>query len=533
MKSTEGAAPAAIAPTIALDIQEIEVTHNVRRNFDKDRLEELAENIKAVGVLQPILVRANGEKYQLIAGERRLRAAKLAGLQQIPARILEADDKTAAEIQAFENLHREDLGPIEEAQAFKTLLDQGGYDVKSLADRVDKSEAYVYRSIALLDLPEGVVSRIEDGTLTPAHGHQILRLPKDKWKDAMAYALSSHYSGDVQERPSAKALREHVDAQLGTDLKRAAFPKDKDYAGEVACQRCTFNSGNQGMLFDGAKGGRCMKRTCFDKKTEQAYQDLAAEGQKVFPGLKYGGTVAQHYNIARKAEDRAGIALLSDADAKQKKIQALAKEKPGKFEIVVVIGSSYSWSQTNKLAPRWALACLDPSLVGGIMPRSHPSRRGSSSSGGGEKRMSKEDQAREEWMHNRAAELLTEDVLAKVQKVDARHLRRIVLGVGDMTYGTHGAEEAIDKHFRLYGKGLVCHPDHLKHLSAHELGVLSWVKAIDWDDESPFEEAGLNIAKLRREAETQAGDEWDKAHPKKEAPNGKTGQKKTGKKAAA
>ena len=116
-----------------VSLNQIEVGSNFRRSADPLKLKELAENIKKVGVLEPVLVRRNGsEKLLLIAGSRRLEASKMAGLEVIPVRILEVGEKEALEIQAFENLHREDMSPMDEARAFKTLLDMGGYVASSV-----------------------------------------------------------------------------------------------------------------------------------------------------------------------------------------------------------------------------------------------------------------------------------------------------------------------------------------------------------------------------------------------------------------
>ena len=146
-----------------------------RKYFDKEALEELAESIKENGLLQPILVREYGEgRYQIIAGERRFRASKIAGLEEIPAIILDRDDKKAAEIALIENIQRENLNPIEEAMAFKALADEYGLTQEELAERVGKSRSAIANSTRLLDLPEEVLEMVANGDISAGHGRTLL-----------------------------------------------------------------------------------------------------------------------------------------------------------------------------------------------------------------------------------------------------------------------------------------------------------------------------------------------------------------------
>ncbi|MBQ8688945.1 MAG: ParB/RepB/Spo0J family partition protein [Clostridia bacterium] len=146
-----------------------------RKNFNKAALEELAKSIEANGVLQPILVREYGKgRYQIIAGERRFRACKIAGVTEIPAIILDMDDKKVAEISLIENIQREDLNPIEEAMAFRALAEVYGLTQEEISERVGKSRAAVTNSLRLLDLPEPVLDMIAAGRITAGHGRTLL-----------------------------------------------------------------------------------------------------------------------------------------------------------------------------------------------------------------------------------------------------------------------------------------------------------------------------------------------------------------------
>lgn len=146
-----------------------------RKYFDKDALEELASSIKENGLLQPILVREYGEgRYQIIAGERRFRASKLAELDEIPAIILDRDDLKVAEISLIENIQRENLNPIEEAMAFKALSDEYGLTQEELAEKVGKSRSAIANATRLLDLPEDILEMVANGDISAGHGRTLL-----------------------------------------------------------------------------------------------------------------------------------------------------------------------------------------------------------------------------------------------------------------------------------------------------------------------------------------------------------------------
>lgn len=148
-----------------------------RKNFDKNALEELADSIAQNGLLQPILVREYGlGRYQIIAGERRFRASKIAGLTEIPAIILDKDDRKVAEIALIENIQREDLNPIEEAAAFKSLSDEYGLTQEELSVKVGKSRSAIANATRLLDLPQEVLALVASGELSAGHGRTLLGL---------------------------------------------------------------------------------------------------------------------------------------------------------------------------------------------------------------------------------------------------------------------------------------------------------------------------------------------------------------------
>lgn len=145
-----------------------------RKNFDEDALQELSESIKQFGLLQPILVQDRKDHYEIIAGERRWRAAKLAGLKEIPVIIRDYTDQEIVEISLIENIQREDLNPIEEAQAYKRLLTEFNLKQDEVAERVSKSRAAVTNSIRLLKLSEEVQQMVIDDMISTGHARTLL-----------------------------------------------------------------------------------------------------------------------------------------------------------------------------------------------------------------------------------------------------------------------------------------------------------------------------------------------------------------------
>ena len=146
-----------------------------RKYFDKEALEELAASIAEHGLLQPILVREYGEgRYQIIAGERRFRASKLAGLTEIPALVVEKDDATAAQLALIENIQREDLNPLEEAMAYKALAEEYHMTQEELSQKIGKSRSAIANTIRLLDLPDEILTLVASGELSAGHARTLL-----------------------------------------------------------------------------------------------------------------------------------------------------------------------------------------------------------------------------------------------------------------------------------------------------------------------------------------------------------------------
>ncbi len=271
---------------------------NPRKLFDKIKLAELADSIKTHGVLQPILVRQlDGTKdhqiVELVCGERRYRAAKMAGLTDIPTIVKELTDAQALEIQIIENLQREDLHPIEEAEGYERMLAGFGKEpvaltVAAVAAQVGKSPAYVLARLKLCQLTEPNRKLFFDGKLTAQTALMIARIPKE----LQGSAAKDITHGGGEPMSTNEAFR-HVHRVYMLELKRAPFPTaDATLVPAAgACGPCPKRTGNQKELFGDVKSGEtCTDPTCYSaKRTAHAERLLAAakeKGQTVFTGDK-------------------------------------------------------------------------------------------------------------------------------------------------------------------------------------------------------------------------------------------------------
>ena len=220
-----------------------------RSVFDEDALGELAESIRRYGVIQPITARAlSGGYYQIIAGERRWRAARRAGLDEIPVRVIEADDRRAAELALVENLQREDLNPIEEARGYRALIDDYGLTQEEAAQSVGRSRPAVANALRLLSLSPSVLSLVETGALSAGHARALLPIAEEGRQLASANeVVKKALSVRETERLAARVLKEAQPAR--------ASVREIDYAAEVA-RRLTGALGRRVRLLDGRKRGR-------------------------------------------------------------------------------------------------------------------------------------------------------------------------------------------------------------------------------------------------------------------------------------
>ena len=209
---------------VSLPISQVEPGLNQpRKRFDPESLTDLAESIRIHGIIQPLTVRrlATGY-YQIIAGERRWRAAKQAGLDEVPAVIVEADDRKVMELALIENLQREDLNPAEAARGFQVLMDEYGLTQEQVAQRMGKSRPAIANTLRLLALPEDLLAFVEEGALSAGHARTILGLPTPDLQRQAAQHVMEHGLSVRQTEQLVKAMlrqqeQEEEKEQAGKD----------------------------------------------------------------------------------------------------------------------------------------------------------------------------------------------------------------------------------------------------------------------------------------------------------------------------
>jgi ParB family chromosome partitioning protein len=187
-----------------------------RTRWDDEEIKSLAASIREVGILQPIVVRKSGERYELVAGERRLRAAKVAGLATVPVVLRDTGDSDLLREALIENIHREDLGPIELAEAFRQLLEELGLKQEELAERVGVSRSHIANTIRLLQLT--------DGKIQAGHARALLSLGDAEAVDALALRVAAE---DLSVRETEELVRRYVDPPQVKAGKEPAEPKNQ------------------------------------------------------------------------------------------------------------------------------------------------------------------------------------------------------------------------------------------------------------------------------------------------------------------
>ncbi len=212
---------------VKLAIHEIEPNRDQpRKNFNEKALNELAKSIEKNGIIQPLLVRPMSDgSYQLVAGERRWRAAHMAGLHEVPVTIREMTDEEASVFALIENLQREDLNPVEEAEGLKSLIETYGFTQEEAADRVGKSRVAVTNTLRLLKLPQSVLTLLGDGKITAGHSRALLGLDDEK---EMLCIADSAITNELSVRQVEKMVKYAAQGEKATPKKRDK-KRDKYY----------------------------------------------------------------------------------------------------------------------------------------------------------------------------------------------------------------------------------------------------------------------------------------------------------------
>lgn len=273
---------------------------NPRRYFSATAMEELTASIKSKGILQPILVRPNADGYQIVAGARRFRAAGEANLDTIPAVVRELDDCAALEAAVIENLQREDVHPLEEAEGFELLLKQSSYKAEELGEKIGKSRAYIYARLKLLDLCTDAREAFYERKLDASTALLVARIPGKVLQKRAVKELLNGFNG---EPLSYRTAREQLRRNFMLRLDDAAFKLDDAelIAAAGSCTDCPKRTGNDRILFDDVDDlNVCTDPKCFDDKRVEHYLKLkenamrngiriitGVESKKIMPYNKY------------------------------------------------------------------------------------------------------------------------------------------------------------------------------------------------------------------------------------------------------
>lgn len=235
-------------------------TFNPRKHFDEDGINELADSIRQQGVLQPINVRPipDTDRYEIVFGERRYRAALVAGLEEIPAIISSYSDEEAEEIAITENLQRKDVTPMEEAEAYQRLMDSGRHDVQSLALLFGKSESYIRSRLKFTTLVPEIAELMADDTISIAVANEICRYSEDIQREVYEKHLKNEYGYNSWRGKKAADVANAIQRDYTSDLEHYDFDKS-------VCALCPQNT-NHLLLFSDGGCGKCTNRCCLAEK---------------------------------------------------------------------------------------------------------------------------------------------------------------------------------------------------------------------------------------------------------------------------
>jgi ParB/RepB/Spo0J family partition protein len=265
-----------------VDLKDIKPSqYNARKTFDDVKLKELSASIKEKGVIEPIIVRPANGKYEVVCGERRFRASRMAGLSNIPAVIKELDEKQALEYQIIENLHREDVHPLEEAEGYEVLMKKHGYKtVDDIAAKVGKSRAYIYGRMKLCDLIQENRKLFYEGKLNPSVALLVARIPAHLQKEA---GKKVSQGGIDNEPMSYRRAQEFITKEFMLVLKAALFDTDDALLIESSgsCTMCQKRTGNQKELFpDVSSADVCTDPVCFKAKKDAGVKRALAKAKE-------------------------------------------------------------------------------------------------------------------------------------------------------------------------------------------------------------------------------------------------------------
>ena len=215
-----------------------------RKMFDKDSLDELTKSVKQYGVLQPIIVKKIGNRYEIVAGERRWRAAQAAGLSEVPVVVRDYDDQKAKEIAIIENIQRTDLNPIEEALAYKSLIEEYNLTQEELSDKVSKNRSTITNSLRLLKLSKNIQQYMIEGQISSGHARALLSLEDEGKRELLALDIMKRSLSVRDTEKAAKALSK----KKNVELSALTEPSKEDTVRDLSLFYKEYEDSIQGVL---------------------------------------------------------------------------------------------------------------------------------------------------------------------------------------------------------------------------------------------------------------------------------------------
>lgn len=342
---------------------------NPRKAFDEVKLAELTASVRVKGVLEPILVRPVGKRYEVAAGARRFRAAVAAELAQVPAMVREMTDTELLEVALLENVVRADISALEEGDTYAQLVKEHGYSVEHLVEKTGKSRTVVFQRMKLAELAGPIRARLEAGHLQASVAELLARLPTQPMREAALKALQdkAHWRGKDGEDLSGipfKEAREILDAEFRLVLKAATFDvKDAELVATAgACTACPKRTAADKELFPGIKEDHCLDSACWKSKEKASFAALKAEAKSAGKDLVKVGDLYDRYDSSKLAGsvrskfDKPGAEVTGDKTWKQ----LLGAEVP---TVTVMDGKGKTLNLVDKTKALSLLEQKDPKLA--------------------------------------------------------------------------------------------------------------------------------------------------------------------------
>lgn len=297
----------------AIDLETIAPSKtNPRKHFDEAELQELAQSIRDKGVIQPIVIRpteklVNKINWEIVAGERRWRASKIAGLATIPAIARDLDDKAVLEIQVIENLQRSDIHPLEEANGYRELLDKHGYTIERIAEKVGKSQSYIYQRLKLSELIPAAQKLFLNGDINAGHAILIARLSREEQKEVLEPDNGLIWSEDWIDGnatvTSVRVLARRIREELYLDLAKAPWKQNDTKLLPAAgpCTSCPQRSGANPTLFaEISEKNICTDRKCYNQKLDAFMNRSLEDGGLIKVSSEYSNTKPAEGVLSRR-----------------------------------------------------------------------------------------------------------------------------------------------------------------------------------------------------------------------------------------